>query len=396
MIRKSDTIMNIDDGKRTAAYSTALNLSLTVSKGIVALYSGSTAVFSEVVHSLTDVFGSLSVWAGIALSKKKSSRFPWGLYKAENIAAVISALFIFLMAYEIAKGIIVERARVLRNVNISVAALVLMSIPIYLFARHEKKKAKELNSPSLMGDAKHWLSDLAPLGVAAVGLVASRVFPYADRIAAAVVIAFVLKAGYEIMKDSVKSLLDASVDAVTLNKLRTIVSSFREVEEIIAINARNSGCFIFVYLDLRLSVKKLKDAYGVIARIEESVRRDIPFIERVIIRYGPIEKGFMRYAVPLSDRAGNVSEHFGSAPFIARWDINASNGKLLSQEIIENPFPGLEKGKGIRLAELLVEQGVDILYTKERFEGKGPEYVLSDAGVEVRSTDMRTLRELME
>jgi cation diffusion facilitator family transporter len=396
MIRKSDTIMNIDDGKRTAAYSTALNLSLTVSKGIVALYSGSTAVFSEVVHSLTDVFGSLSVWAGIALSKKKSSRFPWGLYKAENIAAVISALFIFLMAYEIAKGIIVERARVLRNVNISVAALVLMSIPIYLFARHEKKKAKELNSPSLMGDAKHWLSDLAPLGVAAVGLVASRVFPYADRIAAAVVIAFVLKAGYEIMKDSVKSLLDASVDAVTLNKLRTIVSSFREVEEIIAINARNSGCFIFVYLDLRLSVKKLKDAYGVIARIEESVRRDIPFIERVIIRYGPIEKGFMRYAVPLSDRAGNVSEHFGSAPFIARWDINASNGKLLSQEIIENPFPGLEKGKGIRLAELLVEQGVDILYTKERFEGKGPEYVLSDAGVEVRSTDMKTLRELME
>jgi predicted Fe-Mo cluster-binding NifX family protein len=67
---------------------------------------------------------------------------------------------------------------------------------------------------------------------------------------------------------------------------------------------------------------------------------------------------------------------------------------VLSQETIENPFSGLEKGKGIKLAELIVEQGVDILYTKELFEGKGPEYVLSDAGVEVRPADMKILKDL--
>jgi predicted Fe-Mo cluster-binding NifX family protein len=211
-----------------------------------------------------------------------------------------------------------------------------------------------------------------------------------------VVIIFVLRSGYAIMKDSVKSLLDASVDAETLNRLRTVVSGFREVDEIIAINARNSGRFIFVYLDLRLSLKKLKDAYTVIGGIEESVRSAIPFIERVIIRYGPIEKGYVRYAVPLSDRAGTLSEHFGSAPFVACWNRDASNGKLLSQEIIENPFSSLAKGKGIKLAELIVEQEADVLYTKELFEGKGPEYVLSDADVAVRPTDMKTLRELME
>ncbi|MEJ2695940.1 MAG: cation transporter [Candidatus Sulfobium sp.] len=83
--------MNIDEGKKTAAYSTALNLGLTVAKSALALYSGSAAVLSEAVHSLTDVFGALSVWTGITLSKKKSPRFPWGLYKAENIAAGVSA-----------------------------------------------------------------------------------------------------------------------------------------------------------------------------------------------------------------------------------------------------------------------------------------------------------------
>jgi divalent metal cation (Fe/Co/Zn/Cd) transporter len=53
--------MNLDEGGKTAAYSIVLNLSLTVAKGIIALYSGSTAVLSEAVHSLTDVFGALSV-----------------------------------------------------------------------------------------------------------------------------------------------------------------------------------------------------------------------------------------------------------------------------------------------------------------------------------------------
>lgn len=388
--------MDIDEGRRTAAYSIVLNLLLTTAKGVVALYSGSAAVLSEAVHSLTDVFGALSVWAGITLSKKKSPRFPWGLYKAENIAAAVSAVFIFVMAYEIAGGIFAERPRTLSNVNISVAALLLVAIPVYLFARYEKKRARELNSPSLTADAKHWLSDLAPIGVASAALAVSPVLAYADKFAALIVIVFVLRSGYGIIKDSGKSLLDASVDAETLRRLRTIVESFSEVVEISSINARNSGRFIFVYIDLRLSVKKLRDAYDVIGRIEQSVRRDIPFIERIIIRYGPIEKGYMRYAAPLSDRAGTVSQHFGSAPFLACWNIDASSGRLLSQEVIENPFSGLEKGKGIKLAELIVGQEADVLYTRELFSGKGPEYVLSDASVEVRHVDIGTLRELME
>ncbi len=56
----------------------------------------------------------------------------------------------------------------------------------------------------------------------------------------------------------------------------------------------------------------------------------------------------------------------------------------------------MEKGKGIRLAELLIEQGVDILYTKKHFEGKGPEYVFSNSEVEVRITDLKTIKELVE
>jgi divalent metal cation (Fe/Co/Zn/Cd) transporter len=157
------------------------------------------------------------------------------------------------------------------------------------------------------------------MGVVIGGLACTLVYPYADKIAAIIVIIFIIRAGFGILKDSMKSLLDASVDNITLNKIREVVNSFKEVEKITALNARNSGRFIFVHLDLRLSVKKLKDAYQIANAVEKAIRKEIHFVERVIIHYEPEKKDYVRYAVPLVNREGEISEHFGEAPFIALW-----------------------------------------------------------------------------
>jgi predicted Fe-Mo cluster-binding NifX family protein len=186
------------------------------------------------------------------------------------------------------------------------------------------------------------------------------------------------------------------VDAGTLEKIRDIVKDFNGVEEITALHARNSGSFIFVHLDIRLFVKKLKAAHELAHDIEGAIRKEVPFIERVSIHYEPVKKDYRRHAVPLADKEGLISEHFGSAPFIGIWDIRLSDPVMLFQEIIENPFMNLEKGKGIKLAELLIGKEIDILYTKEAFEGKGPQYVLSDAEIEVRETVLKNLNDLIE
>jgi predicted Fe-Mo cluster-binding NifX family protein len=176
--------------------------------------------------------------------------------------------------------------------------------------------------------------------------------------------------------------------------MKDVIKRFPQVREIISLNARNSGRFIFVSMDLRLSIKRLKDAHEIATSIEREIKKRIPFAERIISHYEPEWKEYKRYAVPLKNREGEISEHFGGAQFLALWDERISDKVILSKEIIENPFPGLEKGKGIRLAKFLVENGIDILYTKEIFEGKGPEYVFSDADVEVRKTDLQTLQDL--
>lgn len=383
-----------DDGSRVAAYSTWLNFVLVVVKGLLALITGSAALFTEALHSLTDVLAGLSVWLGIRISRVKTPTFPWGLYKVENMAALVSAVFVFLVAYEVVKDVFASEAREISNIGVSVPVLVLMVVPVYIFTRYERRRARELNSPSLEADARHWLSDIASVGVVAAGLLGTYITPYADKAAAVVATAFVVRSGYSILKDSMKSLLDASVDAATLSRIRRTVEGFREVDETVSLNARNSGRFIFVHAVLRLSVRRLSEAHGVADSIERAVREEVPFIERVVIHYEPVKKEVSRCAAPLADRKGRISEHFGSAPFIAVWERRLSDGEVLKRKVIENPFRGEEKARGIKLAELLVESGVDTLYVKEDFSSKGPRFVLSDAEVEVTTTDKSNVDEL--
>lgn len=385
----------METGKKLAVYSTLLNGGLVCAKGGLAVFTGSTALLAEMIHSLTDVIGSLTVLVGITLSRKKSPSFPWGLYKVENIAAIVSAFFIFLLAYEIGKSTLFSGAKEIKNINISILSLAVMTIPIVLFARYEKKKALELNSPSLLADAQNWMTDIAPIVVVIGGLAGSVVYPHADKIASIIVIVFIMRAGYNIARDSLKSLLDASVDSRTIEKMKEIVHSFGAVKAINSLIARNSGSFIFVHLNITLSVKKLKEAHHTANDIEEAIRKEVPFMERIIIHYEPEKKDFLRYAVPLNNKEGEISEHFGGAPFIAIWDERFQNGSKIAQDVIQNPFLEMEKGKGIKLAELLVDRAVDVLYVKDDFEGRGPSYVFSDADIAIRKTGVRLLQELI-
>jgi cation diffusion facilitator family transporter len=390
-------VLNDPTGMRIAVLSLCLYVFLAAAKYLLHRVTHSAALLAEAVHSLTDVIGSLLVVAGIALAKKKSKRFPWGLYKTENLAALFLAGMIFLSAYEIATMIVRPPSSEMRNLDASIATLVLLALPVWLFARFERARGIVVNCPSLLADAAHWKADIAPLAVVAAGLVAAR-FSYfvMDRIAASLVLILVVRAGYGILKNSLKSLLDASVDNETLGRVQEVVRSFPQVKELVSLQARNSGRFIFVEISAKLSLTRLKEAHEIALALEREIKGRIPFVERVIVHYEPEKKELLRYAAPLAGQEGVISEHFAKAPLIAIWDERISDGAVVSQKILVNPFSQLEKGKGIKLAEFLVTMKVDVLYTKELFEGKGPEYVFSDAGVEIRKTSAQKLKNLTE
>lgn len=255
---------------------------------------------------------------------------------------------------------------------------------------------RQLNSPSLMADAQEYRAHVFSSGVVFLAMIGQLVgFPL-DRYAAMIIVVLIIKTGWELLVNGMRVLLDASLDAETLNQVRAIIQNDPAVTEIRSVAGRNAGRYRFLEADVVLRVDDLEKAHQASHRIEEAIRAQVPHVERVRIHAEPQVRTHLRYAVALADQAGAVSPHFGEAPYFALLTVRTTDGQVERQEILANPHAAVDKAKGIRVGEWLVELKADVVVLQEDLHSKGPAYVFADAGVETRLTGATTLVEVLD
>jgi cation diffusion facilitator family transporter len=363
--------------------SIGVNLVLSLLNLVIAIASGSLAVTSEMIHNLVDLMASVVVLIGLRISQRRSKSFPYGLYKIENVVSVALAGLIFFTGYEIVREALTN-SRGQTTVNPWMLAGVLLSAVIpFIFSHFELRAGKVANSPSLIAEAQEYRTHIFSSGVVFISLIGHFFGLNLDRLAALLVVFFIARTGWELLKDGMRVLLDASLDAQTLAQVRQIIESDPATIQLKNLTGRNSGRYRFLEAEVTLRTDDLKRAHDVSQRIEKAIRVEVPHVERVLIHYEPAVPILRCYAFPLTTTDGILSEHFGEAPYFALVRLKLSDGEVEKEEIIQNPYRELSKAKGIRVAEWLVSQKVDHVMLKENLHGKGPEYVFADAGVEM-------------
>jgi len=389
--------------ERVALYALLINFVLTGIKAVLAYFSGSLAVAASAIDSATDSVASLTILGGLKLSTRKSPTFPYGLYKIENVISVIMAIFIFFAGYEIVRNILSPG---IKPPTITLGLIGWLSAGIlitFLFGQYAIAIGKRTKSPTLIAEGRHRQVDvLSSLVVLlAVGLHYFGLDMYffgitVDHIAAGVILIFIGYAGWELLSDGMRVLLDASLDSETLNQIRKIIESQPMVTKIRRLAGRNAGRYRFLETEVVLRTGDLEKAHAISKDIEANIIKKMPLVERVVIHYEPQVREHMRIAVPLSDTMGHVSAHFGEAPYFAVALIRMADGNIERQEVVTNPHTNVPKAKGIRVAEWLVEHKVDVVVVKEDLHKKGPAYVFADAGVELQVSTADRLSEAID
>lgn len=371
--------------------SIGINLLLSLLNLSIAYFSGSLAVVSEMIHNLVDLMSSVAVLLGLKISRRHSKAFPYGLYKVENVISVALALLIFFTGYEIAREAVLGSQQI-KVISLWMFGGVTLSalIPL-LFSYFELRAGKSANSPSLIASATEYRTHVFTSGVVLFSLITHSFGLNLDRFAALVVVFFIAKSGWGLLRDGMRVLLDASLDPETLAQVRKIIESDPATDQINNLTGRNSGKYRFLEAEITLRVDDLKKAHDASQRIEQAIKAEVPFIERVLIHYEPAVPTFKSYAFPLNSSAGILSDHFGEAPYFGVIKRRLSDGSIEKHELIRNPYQAEVKSKGIQVAEWLVSQKVDCIVLKENIQGKGPEIVLSNAGVELLYTRADTL-----
>lgn len=377
----------MEDSEKTAWLSILTNLILVGIKTTVVLISGSLAVTADAIHSLSDVVSSAIVLVGIKISGRSAHGFPYGLYKVENLVAMVTSVLILFAGYEIIKAVFFGPGRPLpTQIPLATAGIGATILITWWFSRYELKKGKETGSPSLIADARHIWTDMLSSIVILLALLGSSIGFAIDKYAAVIVVIFIARSAIAIFLDSVRVLLDASLDYNSLTQIREIVFSDPRVAEIQNVWARNAGRYKFIELELILRVKDLEKGHRITEEIENRVKMEIAQVDRVLIHYQPQEQELLSVCIPLADDRLTISEHFGEAPFFRLLRLQRTGGEIIEENLLKNPYLNEEKAKGIKVANWLLENGMDILISCHNQSGKGPGFVLGNAGAEILLT----------
>lgn len=376
-------------------YSIAVNVILIALHGVVAVASGSLAVAAELVHNFVDLASAVVVVVGLKLAMRQAKTFPYGLYKVENLVAAGLAIMIFFTAYEVVRSVF-SGAAPLPTVDFWMLGFLIATAAIPLvFSHFELRVARAANSPALVADAQEYRVHAYTTGLAFAALLTAWFDLPFDRIAALVIVLAVAKTGWDLLVDALRVLLDASLDAKSLAEIRQRLEAEPAVAEVKWLMGRNAGRFRFVEAGVALRLTDLDKAEAALQRIEHQVQSAMPQIERVLLHVETRTLDHRRYAVPLADVSGTVSEHFGEAPYFGLVTVSSTSGTVEEQSVLANPFRAEERAKGIRVAEWLVARKVDRVFVPKSLERKGPAYVFGEAGVALEETDLRTLQDIL-
>lgn len=380
---------------RVGIYSLLVNITLVAVKLTLSFVTGSLALRADAIHSSVDVFGSIALIIGLVIANRRTSKFPYGLYKVENVVTVIISVLLFVTAYEIVSQAIEGGTSTVPYSGWVLGVVGALILVPYAFSRYEIKIGNRYNSPSLVADGKQFRADVLSAFIVFAALVGQYFgFPL-DRVAAGIVALFIAYAGWGLLSSSMRVLLDASVDRVTLDKIRSVIESEPAVSTVKDLTGRNSGRYIFIEAFVTLRVSNLDRAYQISERLEKKIKETECCVDRVLIYYEPEQKTTVRYAIPVLSSGGQVSSHFGEAPYFSLVDIDKEAERVSKRELVENPHLGLEKGKGIKVAQFVLIYKPDVVIAAEELAGKGPGYAFADAGVETRQTTAENVDEVV-
>ena len=203
------------------------NIILFLLKYIMGSLSNSISIISDAFNNLSDCAGCLVTLLGYKLAAKPADKdHPFGHGRIEYLTSLIIAVLVILVGIELLKSSIIKIITP-EEVKFSIIALtaLIFSITVKLWMSFfNTKLGNKINSTVLMATAKDSRSDVIATTATLIALIASifTKLPI-DGFMGIIVSIFILKAGYEIVKDTVDELLGKPADAELVEKIKNCV-----------------------------------------------------------------------------------------------------------------------------------------------------------------------------
>lgn len=271
------------------------NVLLSAGKILVGMMAGSAALVADGYHSLADVLGDVGILLSLkAASQPPDENHPYGHHSFETLGAIIVAVFMLATG----GGIMIKATMAMINGELMHPEIValwasLLSVLVKeIMARYTLKVGKLHGSPALMANGAMHRSDAISSLAAAAGIGGAIAgYPILDSIGALAISLFILRMGWDLLRENVMALMDTMPDQELVQSIRLAGQEVECVQEVRDLHVRQRGSWFLA--DLVIAVHPnhtIATAHKIAHSMEDSIRTKVPKIARVFVHVEPGDK----------------------------------------------------------------------------------------------------------
>lgn len=220
-------------GKRSAAIGIFLNALLCAMKLTAGLLTKSVAVMADAANNLSDALGAVVTLFSMRVAQKPDDKeHPFGHGRMEYVGGLVVGLLILFVGYELFKGGI-ESILNPKELAFSFISFVLMGVSatvklgMYFYYTAVDKK---IHSLAMKAAAKDSLSDVMATGGIILSMAAARLFHVKiDGYAGVLAALLVLKAGFDVCRETIDRLLGGKPDRELALKAEKALLSYEGI-----------------------------------------------------------------------------------------------------------------------------------------------------------------------
>ena len=219
---------------KTSIIAILSNVLLVAFKMTIGFLSNSIAIILDAINNLSDALSSIITIIGTKLANRKpDKKHPLGHGRIEYLTAVIISGIVLYAGIssliESIKSIIEKTTPHYTNIMLVIIAVAVL-VKIFL-GRFVKKQGEKYNSDALVASGSDAMFDaVLSFSVLASAIIFKLTNISLESYVAVIISIFIIRAGIEMLKDTLDEILGRRADKELTLKIKKIVSSFEQVQ----------------------------------------------------------------------------------------------------------------------------------------------------------------------
>lgn len=345
---------------RTSVIGILANILLASFKAVIALAANSIAVLLDAVNNLSDALSSIITIVGTRLaSKLPDKKHPLGYGRIEYLSAmIVSGIVLYAgitsCVESIKKIIHPEEADYSTVSLIIIAVAVLVKI---VLGQYVKGQGKKVNSGSLIASGADALFDaILSASVLASAIIFISTGLSLEAYVGVVISGFIVKAGVEMMIDTLNEILGVRADKDLTNRIKKILSSDEHVRgayDLVMYNYGPDRNYASVHIELPDDMS-VREVDKLTRKLETDVYRETGVVVAAVGLYSyntkndealEIQNAVRKivlahdWAIQLHGFYVDLETKEMTFDVVISFEVNAKESLAILQEELHNAFP---------------------------------------------------------